>query len=478
MRGKKEFKPKQHYAFSLDDAIPKDHLLRRLDAILDLSFIDELTEDLYGYNGNVSIDPVVVVKVLLLDFLYNIGGVRETIRQVEDRLSFRWFIGYDIDEDIFDHSAISKNLKRFGAYLFKEMFDRSVRQCIRNGLVGGKLVHIDSTTVKADASVKSVHHKRPADKFHPHIAPREYWDKVNKAAKKEHPNVNDRIESTTDPDSSIHSHDGKKLGLYYKDHRAADDKHGVIIATQATGAEVTDEKQFKPLLNGIIFGKQLLPETVAADTIYGCAENHKELIDKGIEPNIPHVRSPGKKGVFNKDKFTYIPEKDIYICPAGNTLHPPSNSETKRRRFRAYAADCADCELRSKCTTAKGPRTIKRHSDEAYVEQALQHRDTPKFHYNMGRRMAVVEGGFGDAKEYRGHRQAQWRGLEKMQIQCYLVATAQNLKKLLKYAWKDADSVANQCKTIIFALFRDFRYEFTAIFYACAKHNTLKSFNL
>jgi len=419
MRGKKEFKPKQHYAFSLDDAIPKDHLLRRLDAILDLSFIDELTEDLYGYNGNVSIDPVVVVKVLLLDFLYNIGGVRETIRQIEDRLSFRWFIGYDIDEDIFDHSAISKNLKRFGAYLFKEMFDRSVRQCIRNGLVGGKLVHIDSTTVKADASVKSVHHKRPADKFHPHIAPREYWDKVNKAAKKEHPNVNDRIESTTDPDSSIHSHDGKKLGLYYK-----------------------------------------------------------ELIDKGIEPNIPHVRSPGKKGVFNKDKFTYIPEKDIYICPAGNTLHPPSNSETKRRRFRAYAADCADCELLSKCTTAKGPRTIKRHSDEAYVEQALQHRDTPKFHYNMGRRMAVVEGGFGDAKEYRGHRQAQWRGLEKMQIQCYLVATAQNLKKLLKYAWKDADSVANQCKTIIFALFRDFRYEFTAIFYACAKHNTLKSFNL
>ena len=125
-----------------------------------------MTRDLYGYNGHNSVDPVVVVKILLLGYLFNIHHVRELMRQVSDRMSFRWFLGYDVDEAIPDYSAISKNLKRFGPELFQELFEQIVQQCIHSGLVGGKLIHIGSTTIKADASDSSVGTTHDDDVFH------------------------------------------------------------------------------------------------------------------------------------------------------------------------------------------------------------------------------------------------------------------------------------------------------------------------
>ncbi len=453
MRGKKIFNPKEFHEFSLEKVVPKNHLLRRLDSLLDLGFIDRMTEGLYGYNGNKSVDPVVVIKVLLLGFLYNIGSVRETMRQIEDRLSFRWYIRYDLDEAIPDHSAISKNLKRFGSELFQELFERIVQQCIDNGLVEAKMVHLDSSNIKADASLKSVKHNRPKDIFHPDIAPKSYWDKVHEEMKKTIPNVNDRMSSTTDPDASILSRDGDKLGLYYKDHRAVDDKLGVILVTHATSGDVTDEQQLKPLVDDLIFEKQVTPQRIAADKKYGNVKNYKELINKGIESNIPHADPPTRKGIFNKNKFSYDPATDNYICPAGETMYSQSGSDVKKRHFRASGSACAVCAMRSRCTTGKGPRTIYRHADENYVDQALAKCNTPQFHHNMGRRMAVIEGRFGNAKEYYAHRRSRWRGLIKMQIQCYLVATVQNLKKLLNYGGRTGNNAANQAIPLIIDLF-------------------------
>jgi len=209
MRGQKELNPKIFYQFSLEQRVPKNHLLRRLDALLDLSFVEPLTRRLYGYNGNQSVDPVVIVKMLLLGYLYNIHSVRDLMRQIADRMSFRWFLGYDIDEAIPDHSVISKNMKRFGPELFHELFDRTVQQCIRSGLVGGKLFHIDSTTLKADASMDSMRPTHPDETFLPDLAPKEYWDALSKEEKRNHPNVNDRMASTTDPDAAVISRDGK-----------------------------------------------------------------------------------------------------------------------------------------------------------------------------------------------------------------------------------------------------------------------------
>jgi transposase len=423
-----------------------------LDTILDFNFIYHRTEGLYYKKGNPSVDPVVVVKVLLLGYLYNIPTVRETMRQIADRLSFRWFIGYDIDEPLFDHSAISKNLKRFGVNLFKELFDHILQQCVRCDLVGGKLVHVDSSTIKADASENSVKRKRHDDDntFHPDLAPDDYWKEVAETDRKAHPNVNDRMVSSTDPDCAIISRDGNRRMMAYKDHRAVDDKRGVILVTHATSAAVTDDVQFKPVIDDLIFVQGLVPEAVAADKIYGTIENYKELANKGITANIPRMRSPRRKGQFGKEQFAYITEEDIYLCPANQVLRPQSSKRAQSRLFRASGPTCARCDLRTQCIKGKGPRTVHRHADEIYAEQALEHQYTTGFRQNMIRRMIVAEGSFAESKNLHSHRKARWRGQEKMQIQCYLIATVQNLKKLLRYAWKKTADTANYAISYLF----------------------------
>ncbi len=156
MRGQKVFQPKLMYTFRLDEHVPPGHQLRALQRLLDLRFVERKTRTLYGRNGHVSIDPVVIIKLLLLAYLYNAPSIRELMRQVEDRLSFRWFIGYDLDEKIPDHSVISKALRRFGPELFRELVERSVAQCAAAGLVDGDLAHVDATTVQANAGGESI----------------------------------------------------------------------------------------------------------------------------------------------------------------------------------------------------------------------------------------------------------------------------------------------------------------------------------
>lgn len=455
MRGTKELQPKLFYQVSLDRLVPNNHILRRLAAILDLRFVETQTRGLYGYNGNQSVDPVVVVKILLLGYLFNIHHVRELMRQVSDRMSFRWFLGYDVDEPIPDHSAISKNLKRFGPELFQELFEHVVQQCIHSGLVGGKLIHIDSTTLKADAAESSVQPIYPEEVFVPDIAPQEYWDRLATEAKQEHPNVNDRMVSTTDPDAALISRDGNGRMLAYKDHRAVDDQIGIILATQATSAAVTDEGKLLPLVQEVVFHQGVVPEAVAADTIYGTTDNYRDLVQMGITPQIPRQRPMHHKGKFDKEQFVYLPDLDCYRCPASELLKPRSKAQTRSRIYAGSALTCAACALRSQCVKGKGPRTIHRYTDEKYVEQALAERDEQHYQAARKRRQTVVEGSFADAKGYCAHNHARWRGRMKMQIQCYLVATVQNLKKLLIYAWKQAPSGdGDVSKTIISAIFK------------------------
>lgn len=436
MRGKKSLKQKIFYQFSLEQYVPKSHLLRRLDSILDFDFVYGKTDGLYGCNGNVSVDPVVVVKTLLLGYLYNIPSIRELMRQIEDRLSFRWFLGYDIDEKLPDHSAISKNLARFGADLFEELFDRVLQQCVRCGLVGGKLVHVDSSLIKADASQDSVKYKDPDDGFQPDLAPKEYWEHLKKEAQAEGKNVNEYLYSSADPEAKIHSYDGKGRQLAYKDHRLVDDKRGVIIATQATGADVADENQFPSLLQEMLWRRGLHPEELAGDLKYGTADIYRQLSDLDIKPRIGRKRAAHPKGIFGKELFTYVPQEDCYLCPEGQKLLPQGKTNNINEMYRASAPVCRGCPRRQQCCKGKGPRTIRRHLDEDYVDQVLADKNTWQFQEALKRRKSVVEGSFAHSKEHHAHRRARWRGQLKMQIQCYLVATAQNLKKLLKYGYK------------------------------------------
>ncbi len=155
MRGSKQIDPKMFYQVQLDDLVPHDDVLRQLSSILDFEFVRRRTVDLYYHAGPHSVDPVVVVKVLLLSFLHGLS-IRETMRQASDRLSWHWFLQYDLDETVPDHSVVSKALVRFGPELFEEFFHQILGQCDHAGLLGKRLLHVDSSVIKANASESSV----------------------------------------------------------------------------------------------------------------------------------------------------------------------------------------------------------------------------------------------------------------------------------------------------------------------------------
>jgi hypothetical protein len=312
--------------------------------------------------------------------------------------------------------------------------------------VGGALLHVDSTTVKANASNDSVAltpealHPDPEEtSFHPDLAPSSYWKQVKEEAAKAHPNVNDRLSSATDPEADILSRDGKNRMLAYKDHRAVDDKHGVIVGTQATGAAITDQEQFQALVDEVLVCRGLMMDGIAADRIYGTVDNYKYLWSRGIEPTLPRKNATRRKGKFGKERFQYDASSDHYICPAGEVLKPQGKAHDNYELYRASGPVCAACGLREQCVAGKkSPRTIRRDRDEGYVEWALRDRHTDGFRTRMRRRMAVVEGSFGQAKNWHGHHRTRWRGRWKVQVQCYLVAAIQNLKILLQWAGKPA----------------------------------------
>jgi len=437
MRGKKVYQARLIYQFSLEDHVPPGHRLRALHTVLDLRFVEQKTRTLYGRNGHVSVDPGVIMKMLLLAYLYNVPSIRELMRQIEDRLSFRWFIGYDLDEKIPDHSVISKALQRFGPDLFRELLERTVAQCREAGLVGSELVHVDATTVQANAGGDSI---QPVERFDPRQSPQQFVQAVEQevaAEEKEDSSpsggssVNDQYRSTTDPEASIVSRDGGKRELAYKDHRVVDDQCGVILETQATPAAVAEGTRL-PSLIARVHAQKIYPRVVAADKSYGHAANFRYLWEQHITAHLARSRSPRQKpGVFGKEQFPYLPDEDVYLCPAGERLS--AGTRKVRRGFREYKAPpkaCASCALRAQCLSGHSARTLQRAMDEEYLARI---RPGPVGRGGaMRRRKAVMEGSFADAKERCGHRRSRWRGLIKMQMQCHLVAAVQNLRKLLK----------------------------------------------
>ena len=231
----------------------------------------------------------------------------------------------------------------------------------------------------------------------------------------------------------------------HKDHRAVDDKRGVILATQATSAAVTDEGMLPSVLSEAILRQGVVPEGVAADAIYGTVDNYRSLNGMGIAAYIPRQRPSSRQGRFSKEHFTYLPESDCYRCPAGELLKATSKKQDGFKIYRGSFPVCRACLLHDQCAGGKSPREVQRHVDERYVEEALAKRDTPACQRARKRRMTVIEGSFGEAKQFCAHDRARWRGRFKMQTQCYLVAAVQNLKKLLTYAWKQTTSGAGIC---------------------------------
>jgi len=383
---------------SLEQLVPSDHPIRRLDRVLDLNFIHETVRDKYCQdNGRPSIDPEVVIRLFLIQALHGISSVRRLMREVQVNLAYRWFIGYRVDESLPDHSTLSRALDRFGDSVFNELFIRSVSQCQQSGLIDGKILHLDATTIRADLDANRV-------------------DK----------------DDSPDKDARFGRFPGGKVKPGYKQHTLADGKKRVVVGLTVTPANCPEGGETSKIVDEVSERLDEPPEVVCADAAYGSGRNRAELEARGVRlvspPHGPKTHTGDK--YFTVEAFEYDESTDQFTCPAGHDLkYVQTEKKRGRRIYRARRSHCGVCDLKSRCTIGER-RSIKVSRYHGSLVRLRADSKTDSFKRLYRSRAPVVEGVFAEAKQWHGLRRAWRRGLSKMRVQCLLVATILNLKRL------------------------------------------------
>ncbi len=425
---------KLFYNFNLEKKVRKNHPLRKLKEILNLDFMYGLLKDKYGYNGNVSVPPPVIMKMMILLFLYNVRSEREMMETIPERLDWLWFLGYDIDAEVPDHSILSKARKRWGEDIFKELFNRVVRQAVEAGLVDGEKIFVDASLVEADASKNSIKKLDDIklDEQYQELVKR--LDERAEDGKDGYGEINQQHISSTDPDATITSQNGVR-NLSYKVHRSVDDRKEIITSCSVTTGSVNEAHVLEKTIAEHEDVVEANVKTVVADSKYGTTENYCALKEKGIKTHIKDLgASRVRRGdVFGKDKFVYVAERDVYICPAGKELQRRSwNNNRQWMKYRIDKEQCASCELRSQCTNDKNGRSISRLPGDDLITAGRQDAASEEGIKDLKRRQHLMERSYAYGKRF-GYKRARWRALWRVSIQQLLVATVQNLKKLSQY---------------------------------------------
>jgi transposase len=455
------FEPKLFYhQINLEQRVPKDHLLRKIQEKIDFDFIYAEVRDTYGDNGNVSIPPPVILKMILLLILYNVRSERELMETIPMRLDWLWFLGYDLDSEVADHSVLSKARARWGVEAFRNFFERIVWQCVEAGLVDGSKIFMDSSLVDADASNNSVidtqslriHLRDNYKKLEARLE--EVWESTDSSSRR-YVKKNSRYMSTTDPDAAIVNRGKPKLS--YQVHRAVDAGSEIITVTETTAGDVNEAHLMVPLLERHHSNTGISADTAVADSKYGTIDNFLACYDLGVQAHMPDLRESSVKRteklkIFSEERFEYDSESDTYRCPAGQLLKP--RSLHTNRQSRDYAASrkvCATCHLREQCTKNKSGRTIKRHLRQEHLDKMREASRLAKAKRDIKTRQHLMERSFARGTRY-GYDQARWRGLWRVQIQEYLISAVQNIQILLRYGYqpkKSLTAMVNQIKGTI-----------------------------
>lgn len=435
---------------NLEKRIRKDHPLRKIDQFIDFDFVYKEVADKYGFNGNVSVAPPVILKLMLLLVFYNIRSERELMDTMSERLDWLWFLGYDLDTEIPDHSVLSKARKRWGVEIFKGFFERIVWQCVEAGLVDGSKIFVDSSLIDANASNNSVIDtkslKCQLNENYKQLESRleergQREEKENNPYKK----VNTRYISATDPDAAIVNRGKSKLS--YQIHRTVDQTSEIITATKTTAGDVNEAHVMLPLIEEHKTNTGIKANTVIGDSKYGTIENFLACYDLGINAHIPDLREAAtkrteKRRIFTEDKFIYDEQSDTYICPAGNTMKKKSLHMSRQSiDYGAPKKVCAKCNIREQCTENKSGRTIKRHLRQGELDYMREISRSNTSKQDIRTRQHLMERSFAQSKRY-GYDRARWRGLWRVKIQEYLTCALQNIQVLVKHGYSPKKGLA------------------------------------
>ncbi|AXI51383.1 MULTISPECIES: IS1182 family transposase [unclassified Sulfitobacter] len=438
------------YEFSLEGHVPQDHLLRSIDRFVDLSTIRAHLADFYNHTGRPSVDPELLIRMLLVGYCFGIRSERRLCEEVHLNLAYRWFCRLDLTDRIPDHSTFSKN--RHGRFresdLLRHVFETTVARCMSEGLVGGQGFAVDASLIVVD--VQKQNSSNPEDwaarDVDPTDAPRavrEYLDVLDDEAFGAASEVKPKFTAHVDPASQWTAARKGPAFFAYSDNYLIDTDHGIIVDVEASRSVKTAEVGASRRMidrTSECFG--LKPNWVAADTAYGSEENLAWLaLDRQILPFIPVFdKSKRQDGTWSRSDFTWDPDNDRYLCPEGKELKrtrqyhkDPRNKQprTGRRKYRASKMVCSICPAKERCCPKVDARSVTRERFEEVREFARQC-TASEFNPKAQARRKKVEMLFAHLKRILGLGRLRLRGPCGVQDEFTLAATAQNLRKMAK----------------------------------------------
>jgi transposase len=460
--GKKKKEEKLFYYIRPEELIPEDHILRLVDRYVDFSFVRPKVEHLYSDTGRPSVDPELMMKMLLVGYLFGFSSERRLCDEVRMHVGYRWFVGLSLDEKVPDHSTFSKN--RHGRFkesrIYQQIFDQIVQQCIEKGLVSGKHLTVDSTLVKANASFKNL------EPIVVPLKPGEYIDQVEKQnpvveeepehdepwePEGDYPQRGGKVSNQThrsrvDPDSRIARK--SNFSETYLGHGVSyvmDNKSRIILgADQNLPNRNADAETAVRLTARLKWAYNLSPRTLGADKGYATGLFLHWLLEQGVLPHVPimDARSRNEKGIYPIEQFHYDAEKDQFTCPQGKTLrYWGIHKHSKQYAYRASSKDCGQCPVKEHCTRASY-RSLSYHIYEDDIDIARKLTKTRGYRISQRMRKRIEEL-FGEAKECMGLRRMKFRRALFVREQVLFTAAAQNIKRMVRLlAKKGPDSKA------------------------------------
>ena len=440
------------YSFCLDEAVPDDHAVRAIAAVLDLSWVHGELAPYYSALGRPSIDPVLMIRMLIVGYVFAIRSERALCREVQVNLAYRWFCGLSIEDKLPDHSAFSRarNERFRDSGVFRSMFERVVEACIAAGLVGGEGFAVDASLIAADANKQRSIPGKDWDKNRaPEKASRavkEYLATLDAAAFGAASDVTPKFVSPSDPAAQWTGAMRGPAFFAYADNYLIDVRFGVIMDMEASRAiRQAEVGAAKTMIERTEKRFNIKPKRLAADTAYGSGPNLNWLVkDKDIAPHIPVIdKSKREDGTFSREDFRFDKERNVYICPANKTLMTTGTviDDGETIRYLARTSDCRGCPLKAHCCPKAPFRIIPRSVYEEARDVARALAKTEAFEQSRRERKRV-EMLFAHLKRILRLGRLRLRGPLGAQDEFTLAATAQNLRRLAKLVVRPPPEVA------------------------------------
>lgn len=441
-------KREQVQMMSMDEMVPQNHLLRDIERAIDFSFIYDLVKEKYSEEkGRPSLDPVMLIKIVLIQYLYGIKSMRQTVKDIEVNVAYRWFLGLTMYDPVPHFSTFGKNYsRRFkDTDLFEQIFTKILEECFRCNFVDSSLVFVDATHIKAHANKKKsvkVRAKKEALFYEKELRKEIDKDREEHGKKPLKDKDKDKDdddggseqyaeiqESSTDPESGLF-HKGEHKQVFAYVSQTACDKHGWALAYTIHRGNEHDSRTFPGIYEKI---KALGANIIVADAAYKTPTIARMILEDKKTPVFPYKRPYTKDGFFKKYEYVYDEYYDCYICPNNQILTYSTTNRDGYKEYKSKRYICENCPYLSKCTNSKEHvKLVTRHVWEEYIEtcEDIRHTKGMKEIYDL--RKETIERLFADAKENHGLRYTHYNGKHLMEMKVGLTLTCLNLKKLVK----------------------------------------------